>query len=36
MRTKKGFEKEWLAEPASGQATGVAVGLDNGSIGGVA
>jgi hypothetical protein len=34
MRAKKEFEKQWLAEHASGRATGAAVVLDNGSIGG--
>jgi hypothetical protein len=33
MRAKKEFEKQWTAGHASGQATGAAVVLDNGSIG---
>jgi hypothetical protein len=35
MRAKKEFEKQWLMEHTSGPASGAAVVLDNGSIGGV-
>jgi hypothetical protein len=34
MRAKRLFERQWAAEHASGQDTGAAVVLDNGSIGG--
>jgi hypothetical protein len=34
MRAKQRFEQRWAAEHASSQATGAAVVLDNGSIGG--
>jgi Protein of unknown function (DUF2726) len=35
MRAKKEFDKQWVIEHASSPATGAAVVLDNGSIGGV-
>jgi hypothetical protein len=35
MRARKEFEKQWLVEHAAGPATGAAIVLDSGSIGGV-
>jgi hypothetical protein len=33
MRAKKEFAKQWLAEHGTDQATGLAIVLENGSIG---